>query len=240
MEVKDSTALVTGSNRGIGRALVEALLANDVKRVYATGRSLSALDLLAGLDSKRVVVLEVDVTNEASIQGAAKIAKDVNLLINNAGTFDFGGVLDAPKEAFRHNFDVNFYGVLNVARAFAPILEANKGAIATVLTIASLASMPGIGVYSASKAAAWSLAQSLRGDFAKRGVKAFSIFPGPIDTDMARGFKTPKTSPADAAKAILAGIEKDSEDIFPDPMSEQVYAAWKSNHKAVERQFAAM
>lgn len=240
MEVRNSTALVTGSNRGIGRALVEALLASGVRRVYATGRSLSSLDLLAGLDPKRVVVLELDVTNEASVKGAAAIAKDANLVINNAGALDFGSVLEAPREAFKHNFDVNFYGVLNVARAFAPVLEANKGAIATILSIVSLASMPGIGVYNASKAAAWSLALSLRGDFAKRGVKVFSIFPGPIDTDMAREFTVPKTSPADAARAMIAGIEKDSEDIFPDPASEQVYAAWKSDHKAVESQFAAM
>lgn len=240
MEVKNSTALVTGSNRGIGRSLVEELLASGAKRVYATARSLSALDILAGLDPQRVVVLELDVTNEASVKGAATIAKDVDLLINNAGALDFGSVLDAPTEAFTRSFDVNFFGVLRVARGFAPILEVNKGAIATVLSIVSLASMPGIGVYNASKAAAWSLALSLRGDFAKRGVKVFSIFPGPIDTDMARDFKTPKTPPAEAAKAILEGIENDCEDIFPDPMSKQVYAAWKTDHKAVESQFAAM
>jgi NAD(P)-dependent dehydrogenase (short-subunit alcohol dehydrogenase family) len=240
MEIENSTALVTGSNRGIGRALVEALLSHGAKRVYATARNLSALEPLVTLDPERVVALELDVTNDAKVKSAATIANDVNLLINNAGALDFGSVLSAPPEAFKRNFDVNFYGPLHVARAFAPVLETNKGAIATVLSIVSLASMPGIGVYNASKAAAWSLMLSLRGDFAKRGVKVFSIFPGPIDTDMAREFTTPKTSAADAAKAILAGIESGREDIFPDPMSEQVYAAWQNNHKTVEAQFAAM
>lgn len=240
MEIRNSVALVTGSNRGIGRALVEALLDGGVKRVYATARRFSAVEALVNLDLARVVPLELNVTSELSVIRAASIAKDTTLLINNAGALDFGSVLKTSQEAFARDFDVNFYGVLRVTRAFAPILEAKSGAVATVLSIVSLASMPGIGIYSASKAAAWSLMLSLRGDFAKRGVKVFSIFPGPIDTDMAREFKAAKTSPADAAKAIVAGIQEGREDIFPDPTSQQVYATWKSDHKAVEKQFAAM
>jgi short-subunit dehydrogenase len=100
--------------------------------------------------------------------------------------------------------------------------------------------MPGLGVYNAAKAAAWSMTQSLRADFAKRGVSVFAVFPGAVDTDMLKDVDMPKATPRQVADAILAGLKANAEDIFPEPMSQQLYAAWKSDHKAVERQFAAM
>jgi short-subunit dehydrogenase len=128
-----------------------------------------------------------------------------------------------------------------MSRAFAPLIEGNGGgAVVNVLTVVALASMPGLGVYNASKAAAWSMTQSLRADLAKRKVQVYAVFPGPVDTDMARGIEMAKTSPADVARAVLDGVQAGTEDIFPDPMSQQVYAAWKADHKAVERQFASM
>ena len=240
MQIKNSVALVTGANRGIGRALVEALIEQGASRVYATARRRSDLDGLVALDPKRVVALQVDVTNPVELSDAAAKAKDVTLLINNAGVLDFGSVLDAPTEAFTRDFNVNFYGPLHSTRAFAPALVRNKGAVVNVLTVVALASMPGIGVYNASKAAAWSLTQSLRGDLSKKGVQVFGVFPGPVDTDMAKEFPLQKTSPREVALETLAGIEAGVEDIFPDPMSKQVYGAWAVDHKAIERQFAAM
>ena len=121
-----------------------------------------------------------------------------------------------------------------------PLSAWNHGAVVNLLTLVALASMPGLGVYNASKAAAWSLTQSLRADFAKRHVKVFSVFPGAVDTDMLKGVDMPKTAPAEVAAAVLAGVEADQEDIFPDPMSLQLYAHWANDHKAIERQFAAM
>jgi short-subunit dehydrogenase len=109
-----------------------------------------------------------------------------------------------------------------------------------ILTLVALASMPGLGVYNASKAAAWSLTQSFRADFARRHVKVFSVFPGAVDTDMLKGVEMPKAAPTDVASAVLKGIEADEEDIFPDPMSRQLYAHWAADHKAIERQFATM
>jgi len=240
MQIKNSVALVTGANRGIGRALVESLLDQGASRIYATARRLQDLDAIIALAPKRISPLQVDVTKPAEIADAATKAMDITLLINNAGTLDFGSVLDAPSEAFRRDFDVNFYGTLHATRAFAPALIRNKGAVVNVLTVVALASIPRIGPYNASKAAAWSLTQSLRADLAKHGVQVFGVFPGPVDTDMARSVEMTKASPQAVAREVLAGIESGIEDIFPDPMSKQVYGAWAADHKAVERQFATI
>ncbi|NOZ94358.1 MAG: SDR family NAD(P)-dependent oxidoreductase [Acidobacteria bacterium] len=241
MNIQRSTALVTGANRGIGRAIVGALLHEGAERVYATARRLDDLESVVALDPRRVRALQLDVTNAAEIAAAARSATGVNLLVNNAAVLDAGGPLDAPTDIFRRNMETNFHGILEVTRAFAPVIEATGGgAVVNILSVVALASMPGLAAYNASKAAAWSLTQSLRADLAKRHVEVFAVFPGPVDTDMARGFDMAKAAPSDVAAAVVAGVSAGSEDIFPDPMSEQVYSTWRSDHKAVERQFAGM
>lgn len=241
MEIRKVIAVVTGANRGIGRALVEALLERGALRVYATARRLTDLAPVVALDPKRVNALQLDVSKPNEIAAAANAARDVNMLINNAAVLDFGSLLEAPAEAIRRNVDTNYYGMLHTTRAFSPVIEANGGgAVVNILTVGALASMPGLGVYLASKAAAWSMTQSLRADLAKRGIQTFGVFPGPVDTDMSREIEIPKTPASEVAAAILEGIEAGTEDIFPDPMSKQVYAAWRADHKSVERQFAAM
>jgi NAD(P)-dependent dehydrogenase (short-subunit alcohol dehydrogenase family) len=189
---------------------------------------------------RRIVPVHLDVTNAAHVARVGGQARDVSILFNNAGVLNVGSVLDAPPTAFNQNFDVNFYGVLNTTRAFAATLTTHRGAVVNILTLVALASMPGLGVYNASKAAAWSLTQSFRADFAKRHVKVFGVFPGAVDTDMLKGVEMPKAAPADVASAVLQGIVADQEDIFPDPMSQQLYAHWAADHKAIERQFATM
>jgi NAD(P)-dependent dehydrogenase (short-subunit alcohol dehydrogenase family) len=188
----------------------------------------------------RVIPLQLDVTKPSESANAAAIAKDITLLVNNAGLVDFGSVLDAPFEVFRRNIDVNFYGILHTTRAFSPILIENKGSVVNLLTIVAMASMPSLGVYNASKAAAWSLTQSLRADFAKRGVHVFGVFPGAVDTDMIRRLDIPKTPARTIADAIIAGIEAGTEDIFPDSGSRDFYNSWVVDHKAIERYFASM
>jgi short-subunit dehydrogenase len=128
-----------------------------------------------------------------------------------------------------------------MTRAFVPILERNGGgAIVNLLTLVALASMPGLSTYNASKAAAWSMTQSLRASVSDKNIAVYGVFPGAVDTDMLAGVDMAKTSPVEIAKALLQGIESDREDIFPDPMSTQIYAAWQQDHKAVEKQFATM
>jgi NAD(P)-dependent dehydrogenase (short-subunit alcohol dehydrogenase family) len=239
MQIKDSVALVTGANRGVGRAFVEALLERGVARVYATARNLATLDALGRQDS-RVRTLALDVTREADAREAAAIAADVSLLINNAGVLSLGRLADVPVDALRGDLETNVIGTLRVTNAFAPVLERHRGAVVNMLTIVALASMPGLAAYNASKAAALSLTQSFRSDLGRRGVAVHGVFPGAVDTDMIRAFDMPKTPPIDVARATLAGVEAGDEDIFPDAMSRQLYAAWRSDPKAVERQFAAM
>ena len=240
MKIENAIALVTGANRGIGAALVHALLERGAAKVYAAARHDADLAVLRAKGDRRIVAVHLDVTNAAHVARVADQARDVSILFNNAGVLNFGSVLDAPPTAFNQNFDVNFYGVLNTTRAFAPTLTTHRGAVVNILTLVALASMPGLGVYNASKAAAWSLTQSFRADFARRHVKVFGVFPGAVDTDMLKGVEMPKAAPADVASAVLQGIVADQEDIFPDPMSQQLYAHWAADHKAVERQFATM
>ena len=241
MLIGKSIALVTGANRGIGRSFVEQLLAYGARRVYAAARRKSDLEPVVALDPGRVVAIELDVTDLDQVSAAATTAEDVNLLINNAGVAHVGSVLDVSPGAARRDMEVNYFGALAVARAFAPVIEANGGGgLVNLLSVVSLASMPGIGGYNASKAAAWSLTQSLRADLGKRGISVFGIFPGPVDTDMSRGVPVAKSDPNEVARAVLEGIEAGIEDIFPDRMSREAYATWAVNHKAVERQFAAM
>ncbi|MBW4658822.1 MAG: SDR family oxidoreductase [Drouetiella hepatica Uher 2000/2452] len=241
MKIQNATALVTGANRGIGYAFVNALLEAGVTKVYATARDLSSLTAVTALDIHRVIPLQVDVTDYDLVKELSTQAPDVNLLINNAGILTFGSILDVPVEAIASQFETNFYGSLNMARAFVPVIEKNGGgAIVNLLSVVALVSMPGLSAYSASKAATWSMTQSLRASVAEKGIRVHAVFPGPVDTAMAAEIEFDKTSPADVATAVLLGIEAGQEDIFPDPMSTQLYTAWKQDHKAIEKQFATM
>jgi NAD(P)-dependent dehydrogenase (short-subunit alcohol dehydrogenase family) len=240
MHIKDSVALVTGANRGIGRALVEALLERGASRIYAAARDVASLDAVVRLDPRRIRALRLDVTSAEEARAAAAQAKDLTLLINNAAVLATGRLTDIPVDAVRDSMETNFFGLLNVTTAFVPVLERSQGSIVNILTLLSLASMPGVAAYNASKAAGWSLTQSFRADLAKRGIRVHGVFPGAVDTDMARSFEVPKATAIDVARATLDGVDANEEDIYPDRMSQQVYAAWREDHKAVERQFAAM
>ena len=239
MKIENSVVLVTGANRGIGKSFVHALVAAGARKVYAAARSVDSLDGLT--TDARVVAVKLDVTSDSDVRALAAKASDVTLLINNAGVLDFGSVLEAPLQAFERNFATNFYGVLASSRAFAPIIEKNGGgAIVNMHTLLALASMPGFGVYNASKAAAWSLTQSMRAGLAGRGVAVHGVFPGPVDTDMLKGVPVAKAGPDDVARAVVQGVSQGEEDIFPDPTSAALYQAWRKDHKAVEKQFATM
>lgn len=241
MLVKNTVALVTGANRGIGLALVKALLMSGANKVYAGARDLKTLEPVRALDPTRVIPLHIDVTDGADVSTLPHKAPDTTLLINNAGVLAAGGILEVPLKAIERDFNTNFFGTLNMARAFVPVIEGNRGgAVVNILTLVALASFPGFAAYNASKAAAWSMTQSLRAGVAGKRIAVHGVYPGAVDTDMLAGVEVPKTSAADVAAAIIAGIESDQEDIFPDPMSKQMYAAWRQDHKAVERQFASM
>jgi NAD(P)-dependent dehydrogenase (short-subunit alcohol dehydrogenase family) len=240
MNLSTVTAFVTGGNRGIGRAIVDRLLAEGVVRVYATARSAAEAEKLSEID-RRVTGLVLDTTDGAKVAGAAEKARDVTLLINNAGVIDAGSFFEATQPQVERNFATNFYGTLAMSKAFTPILAANGGGtIVNMLTIAALASIPGLSAYNASKAAAWSMTQSLRATLASQGIKVMGVFPGPVDTRMLAGVPIPKAAPSDVAEAIVAGIASDVEDVFPDDASSAIYSQWTRDHKSIERQMASV
>jgi len=240
MKIKDSVAVVTGANRGLGRAFLEELLARGAKRIYAGARDPSKLRDLVASSGGRVVTLRIDLGDPGSIAAAARTAKDATLLINNAGALEFGSQLSADLAGIQRDFDTNYFGTLQVTRAFVPALEANgNSAIVNVLAIVSLVSIPSLGGYSASKAAAHSLTLGLRGELSKRGISVHGAYPGPMNTDMTRRIDRPKAPPGEVASAILAGVEAGEISIFPEPMSRQVYDNWRQSHAEVEAQFGA-
>jgi len=233
MKFDNKTVFITGANRGIGRATVTALLDAGVRKIYAAARN---TDSLPDFGDSRVVPVAVDITHPASIAAAAAGAGDVNLLINNAGAAHFGSLLETSLDDVRADMDVNYYGTLDVVRAFLPVLENNEeAAIVNVVTIAAFVNFPGIGGYSASKAALFSMSQGLRIELAPRGISVHTVNPGPIDTDMAKDLEMDKTSPEEAARRIVAGLETDQADIFPDAGSEQMFGLWQGNYRDLEQ-----
>jgi len=238
--VSGRTALVTGANRGIGEAIVDALVTAGVRKVYAAARSISALGPLVDRHGSRVVPLELDVTNAAQIAAAAATATDVDLLVNNAGIVGFhGGDFTDPKwiEGGRHEMEVNFLGTFAVTQAFSPVLARNGGgAIANLNSVASFVSFPILAAYSASKAATHSLTQATRAMLRGQNTQVFGVYPGPIDTRMAEPLPLEKASPADAARAIVAGIIAGDEEIFPDKMSQGTGSVFFADPKGLERQ----
>jgi len=230
-------ALVTGANRGLGQALVAALLAAGATKVYAAARDESRV---AGGDA-RVQPLRLDVTDPEQIALAARRAADVTLLINNAGRLSSFNVLSSNAAELQADFGVQVHGTLNVIKAFVPVLARSPrgAAIVNVLSLSSLASVPSMGGYSASKAAAYSITQALRPELAKKSIRVIAALPGPIDTDMVKDLNLPKTSPADAAQQIVTGILRGEEEIFPDEMAQQMGALWRRDPKAYERALAS-
>ena len=233
MSIADKTVLVTGANRGIGRALVEEALRRGAKRVYAgTRQPLTHPD-------RRVTPLTLDVTNPAQIQAAAAQVDALDILINNAGIWLSDDLRE--RAMLERHLAVNFYGTWGVTQAFLPLLTRSKGTIVNNVSLMALAALPLTPAYSASKAATFSLTQSLRALLAGRGVQVHAVLTGPVDTGMTQSLDIPKASPASVARAIFDGVENGEEDIFPDPMSALLADGWRDGvAKALERQNAAL
>jgi NAD(P)-dependent dehydrogenase (short-subunit alcohol dehydrogenase family) len=243
LRIAGTTALVTGANRGIGRALVDALLARGAAKVYATARRRESLADLVASSHGRVVPLQLDVTKPDDVRAAAAAAPDVRLLVNNAGVAaKLGGELtDAGwLTEGRDEFEVNVFGLLSVTQAFVPALTERPGsAIVNLASVVSLVNFPVLTSYSASKAAVHSLTQATRAHLRPLGVFVAGVYPGPIDTDMARGIPMDKTPAIVAANAILDGLEAGQEEIFPDPFARQLGELYLRSPKAVEEQYNA-
>jgi NAD(P)-dependent dehydrogenase (short-subunit alcohol dehydrogenase family) len=234
MDIKNSVALVTGANRGLGRHLAAALLDRGAKKVYAAARNPEAVDLPG------VVPLQLDITDPASVAAAAKAAGEVTLLINNAGSSTLSGLLDGDIEDVRLEMETHFFGTLSVTRAFAPVIEANGGgAVLNVLSVLSWFAAPASGAYCAAKAAEWSLTNSLRQQLAPLGIQTNALHVGYMDTDMAAHVDQPKNDPAVVAATALDGIEAYAGEIIADELSGRVKAGLAGGLDVLYPQLAA-
>jgi len=237
--VADAVALVTGANRGIGTAFVTGLLAAGAQRVYAAARDPQMLAALAQSDV-RVIPIALDITNDVSVQEAAARLIDIDLVVNNAGVA-LGARLIAAADlsAARQEMEVNYFGLLRMCRAFAPVLARNGGGtLINVLSILARVASPAVGSYSASKASALSLTQAVRAELQAQGTRVIGVLPGYVDTDMAQRVTAPKIQPSEVVRATLDALQTDQDEVYPGEAATQIAAWLLQNPKAVERQFA--
>lgn len=216
--LEGAVVLVTGGNRGIGKAIVDDLLTRGVKKVYATARNPQP-----SVDP-RVVPLALEVTDPASVEALAAAASDVTVLVNNAGGSAPDTYLDAQVEDIRNVFEINFFGPLNVTRAFVPVIEGNGGG--HILNAHSALSWVALhGAYAATKAAFWLQTNAIRIELLDRGIGVTGLHMGYVDTDMTAAMTQPKSKPADIAREALDGIEKGAFEVLADETSRRTKAA---------------
>lgn len=242
LNIEGSVALVTGANRGIGRATVEALLAQGAAKVYAGCRDAAAGEALAAELGDKVQAVALDITSEDQVNAAAATCADVNVLINNAGVnFNRPALGETDRSIARTEMDVNYHGTLDMCRAFGPVLGANGGgAMVNLLSILARVNLPAIGSYCASKAAAHSLTQAVRAQLRGQGTLVVGAMPGAVDTRLTEGQDMPKMTPAEVASAILGSIESGTEEIYPGDMASGVAAGLAADPQAVEAEFGQM
>jgi NAD(P)-dependent dehydrogenase (short-subunit alcohol dehydrogenase family) len=221
MNISESTALVTGSNRGLGQALVQALRDAGCRKIYAAARHIGGIIAAAPVEPVRL-----DITSHEQVSAAAARCGDVDLLINNAGVAAFKPLLAVPTvDSARLEMETNYFGTLAMCRAFAPVLKRNGGgALVNILSVTSWFNAPMQGSYCASKSAAWSLTKAARFELRAQGTLVVGVYAGYIDTDMTAGLTASKTRPQDIAARVLAGIEAGGEEILADERARSVHA----------------
>ncbi len=231
VNIAQKRVLITGANRGIGRALVNEALRRSAKRVYAGTRgTIDIADI-------RVTPLILDVTDAEQIEQAVREVGSLDVLINNSGIAPYDDLSDPA--VIEQTLAVNFFGMYKVSQAFLPMLKRSKGALVNNLSLMALAPLPLTPSYAISKAAALRMTQSLRALLASEGVSVHGVFLGPVDTDMTRGFEILKASPESVAQGIFDGLQNREEDIFPDAMSQSIAEGWRKGvAKEFERQYA--
>ena len=231
-EVQGQTALVTGANRGIGKTITETLLQHGASKVYAAVRRPASADALVAAHGDKIKPIAFDLTEPASIRAAAESARDVTLVVNNAGVLRTATAFSADAiEALQFEMEANVHGLIYLAQEFAPVLKANGGgALVQLNSVVSMKCFPQFTTYCASKAAAYSVTQALREQLGEQGTAVLSVHPGPIATDMANaaGLTEIAEPPELVAEAIIAALQKGEFHVFPDSMAQQIGAAYQS------------
>ncbi len=232
MDIREANVLITGANRGIGKAIAERMLSGGAAKVYAAVRNPASAGPLVEAFGDKVVAVELDLTKPETIRAAASRAKDVTVVINNAGVLQTASALsDNAFSALQFEFDTNVYGLLHMAQAFAPVLKSNGGgAFVQLNSVVSMKCFPSFTTYCASKAAAYSITQALREELKAQGTQVVSVHPGPIATDMgdAAGLSEIAEPPSLVGDAIVEALKDGRFHVFPDSMAKQIGSAYES------------
>jgi NAD(P)-dependent dehydrogenase (short-subunit alcohol dehydrogenase family) len=239
MNIQDSTVLVTGANRGIGKAFADALLDRGATKVYAAVRD------VATVKDPHLVPIALDVTDPDRIAAVAHDLDDVQVVVNNAGVLHVGIPLSVPLDVARLELETNYLSMVSMTQAFAPVLERNGGgAFINVLSVFSWVATPLLTTYSASKAAAWSFTNAARIELRRQGTQVVGVHAGPVDTDMAAAFDLEKIAPAIVATAALDALEADEPEAVVDDYSRAIKAGLSDDQDAlypqIEREFLAI
>ncbi len=226
-----ANVLVTGANRGLGKAFVEELLSRGVARVYAAARNPDTV----AFDDDRVIPVRLDVTKPDGVRAAASRCTDVTVLINNAGAMLRTPLLAGPDlSAARSEMETNYFGTLAMCRAFAPVLARNGGgAVVNVLSVASWLASPFNGSYGASKSAEWSLTNAIRVELRASGTLVVGVHAGWIDTDMAADVPESKISTGDVVRQTLDGVQRGDEEVLTDDSTRHVKASLPSDQTSL-------
>ncbi|WKG01512.1 SDR family oxidoreductase [Mycolicibacterium sp. HK-90] len=210
-QIQGATAVVTGGQKGLGKAIVDELLARGAAKVYATSRRPEPST------DPRVVAVEAEVTDDDSVAQLAALAGDATIVVNNAGVTGGKSLLHSDFDEIRSVFETNLFGPLHVTRAFAPQLAGG-----TFVNVASVLSwLPGFGAYGSSKAALWSATNSLRAELSAQGTNVIGVYLGYTDTSMVADLDVPKNDPADVARQIVDGIETGAAEVLADELTRQ-------------------
>ncbi|MGF6413547.1 SDR family oxidoreductase [Paraburkholderia sp. MM5482-R1] len=231
MKIEGSVAFVTGANRGLGACFVKSLLHEGARKVYAAARDIS----MVTLQDARVVPVTLDITNLAQVEQAATLASDVTLLVNNAGINHVEPLLGARDlNAARREMEVNYFGTLNMIRAFAPAMKREGGAIINVSSILARVALPSMASLCASKAAVLRMTEGVRAELTPYGVRVLALLPGAIDTDMSRDFPPPKIPAEQAIEEALAALRDGPDEVYIGSMAQQVAAGLAADRRALQ------
>jgi NAD(P)-dependent dehydrogenase (short-subunit alcohol dehydrogenase family) len=239
MNIQDTTALVTGANRGIGKAFADALLDRGAIKVYAAVRD------VATVTDPRLVPIQLDVTDPDRVAAVARELDDLQLVVNNAGVLNVAIPLSASLDTARVELETNYLSLVLITQSFAPVLERNGGgAFINVLSVFSWVATPLLTTYSASKAAAWSFTNAARIELRRHGIHVVGVHPGPVDTDMTAAIELEKIPPATVAMSALDALEAGEPEAVVDDFSRAIKAGLSDDQDAlypqIERQFLAL